>query len=102
MNCSNCRHANKSGNENYVFCTFWQTKCNKSGMSEEDFVRKELFTQTTIHRVGFGWGYPNKHFKADTHWVHKGTASEGVMWNNQICIHINEDCQYHELIQSAH
>lgn len=98
MSCKECKFANKSGNDDFVFCTFWQSKCNESGMSEEDFVRKEMFPQTTLSKVALGWGYPKKHFKLESHWVHKGTASEGLMWNNQICIHKDEHCHEHKLL----
>ncbi|ASA22572.1 hypothetical protein [Paenibacillus donghaensis] len=100
MNCSTCIYANKSGNDDYVFCTYWQNKCNESKQDADVFVKKEIFKKTLVCDVGIGWGYPSKHYSAESHWSHKGTASEGLMWNNQICIHKDESCQYHRELGS--
>jgi hypothetical protein len=94
MNCSTCIYANKSGSDDHVFCTYWQNKCNESKQETKAFIQNKLFKQTLLQNVGLGWGYPNKHFYADSHWSYKGTASEGLMWANQICIHKNESCQH--------
>jgi hypothetical protein len=68
-------------------------------MDTSDFVRTVLFPQTTVQEVGLGWGYPKQHFKLESHWSYKGTASEGLMWNNQICISKNESCQHFAEVQ---
>ncbi|MNY85796.1 hypothetical protein D3C78_19960 [compost metagenome] len=95
MTCATCSHANKSGNDDWVFCTYWQNKCNESKMETIEFVKNVVFEQTDIIQLATGWGFPLKHFAAESHWSHKGTASEGVMWNNQILIQKDEKCQNH-------
>ena len=99
MNCANCQFANKSGNEDFVFCTYWQEKANESKMEQETFVRSVLFPNTNLQQVALGWGFPQQHVSLDSHWSYKGTASEGLMWNNQILIHQDEVC---ESFQSIH
>lgn len=93
MNCANCQFANKSGNQDFVFCTYWQDQANESKMSQEAFVRQVLFPKTDLQQVALGWGFPKQHFKLESHWVHKGTASEGLMWSEQICIQKDEVCE---------
>lgn len=92
MNCSNCRFANKSGNKDFVYCTYWQDRCNESGKPVEDFIKNVLFKETLVDKVATGWGYPKQHFSLESDWVHKGTLTEGLMWNEQICIGMSESC----------
>lgn len=92
VKCADCIFANKSGNNEFVYCTYWQNKANESNMNQEDFVRKVLFPSTDLQQVALGWGFPKQHFQLESHWVHKGTASEGLMWNEQILVHKEESC----------
>lgn len=97
MNCLDCSFANKSGNEGYVFCTYWQNKCNESKLDTTEFVKRVVFEETLLDKVALGWGYPSKHYSHESHWSYKGTASEGLMWNNQICVEKEQWCQNHKM-----
>lgn len=96
MRCTDCKFANKSGNEEFVFCTYWQGEANKYSEGAEGFVRNVIFQLPFPRKVGLGWGYPNKLFNAETHWSVKGTASEGLMWRDQICINKDDRCHKYE------
>jgi hypothetical protein len=92
--CGDCQYAHKSGSEDHVFCTLWQNRCNEANMSAEHFVRQVIYAGEKPSEVSLGWGFPHKHMKADTHWSTKGTATEGLMWNNQICVPKDDKCDF--------
>ena len=68
--CANCQFANKSGNPDFVFCTYWQDKANESKMSQEDFVRNVLFPQTELNQVALGFQ------NSITNWKRTGCTRE--------------------------
>lgn len=86
IKCNDCRYANKSKNEEFVFCTYWEDKYNKSGFegSKEEYVKEVIYADSDDIVVALGWGYPNKHNKVETFWAIKGTVSEGLIYNNMI------------------
>lgn len=92
MNCSDCGFAYKSGNDDFVYCRYWQRRYGKSDMVEEDFINNIIFEEESLDSVGLGWGYPHRHFSKETHWVSKGTATEGLMYSNQICVQKDSVC----------
>lgn len=94
--CSSCAYANRAGSEDYVFCRFWQSQANESGLSSEEFINKKLFKETSIEGVGIGWVYPKVAYSGAVAWHEKGTASAGIMWSEQICISKDEGCHKHK------
>lgn len=93
MKCADCRYANKSGKEDWVYCTYWTAEGAKSETKDAvEFVNKEIYKYPEPKEVAFGWGYPNKPFKGDSSSVVEGTIDEGLMWNNQICVSKDDKC----------
>lgn len=92
MKCADCKFANKSGNQDYVFCTYWQNEADKQPMTAQQFAESILCQDPLLTEVAIGWGYPNQHYQAPTHWSIKGTASESIMWKDQICVYKNQQC----------
>lgn len=86
IKCDYCNYANKSRSEGFVFCTYWEDKYNKSGFegTKEEYVKEVIYADNDDIVVALGWGYPNKHNREETFWAIKGTASEGLMYNNMV------------------
>lgn len=92
MKCADCNFANKSANEEYVFCTKLQDDGSKSGLGLNEFIKEVVYKQPLPKLIAIGWGYPNKRFKSDMHELGNDTATEGLMWNKQICVHKDDQC----------
>lgn len=97
MKCAECRYANKSGREDFVFCTYWTGERAKSGYKDAiDFIKNEVYKSDEPKEVALGWGYPKKPFKGVANSVVGGTVDEGLMWSNQICVSMEDKCSEFE------
>jgi hypothetical protein len=94
--CGTCLFANRSGNPEFVFCTKFARLAGEKDMEPEEFIKKYVFPETSINLIALGWGYPNQGFRSESNWIIKGTATEGLMWANQICIGKDETCNEYE------
>lgn len=94
--CENCRFAYKACNEDYVYCIYWQNQCSKGNLELDEFIKNVILKDNLeISSVAVGWGYPNKSLNEETHWSMKGTSTEGLMYNDQICIPKEDCCSYY-------
>ncbi|AYP68666.1 hypothetical protein EalM132_00154 [Exiguobacterium phage vB_EalM-132] len=95
--CATCAYAKKSGNEEYAHCGFWQSRVSSTGYeSSEDYVLKYMLDKEPQLSgfVGVGWAYPNKPYAGEAHWHIKGTVTEGMMYNDQICVKATKVCSH--------
>ena len=96
--CSNCRFANRASNDDFVFCTYWQTQGEKSKLSFKAFVKDVMFINPSPQSVGFGWGYVNQRFREDGAYSLSSTPLEGLLHSNQVCIDKNDKCNAYKNI----
>ena len=96
--CATCKYANRAGNDDFVFCTYWQKQANEKSMESEEFALNILLDKepTLNGCVGIGWAYPKQNYNKEVNWHEKGTPSAGIMWNNQICVQANTGCSKYE------
>lgn len=90
--CEKCKFANRSGSKDFVYCGYWQRQANESKQEPEAFVRNVMHLNPRPQVVALGWGFPHQPYEGDVAWHHKGTATAGLMWNEQICVSKEDFC----------